>query len=335
MGVRVLVTGGCGFLGCYILKDLVEHGYDVISYDIQSLRKEYEWLLGKTQQSIIFEKGSIEDLSEVLTVMKKHRIESVVHAATIVNPPLLLKHPILAYRVNIGGTINMLEATRILELPRFLYISSNGVFTSKQYEPIDEKHPVLLPNEGPGNGPYSVSKIACEAFGMSYGDTFGFSFISLRPSAVYGFGMQYPMFIKPMVENSVKGLATHFDSGRDMPRDYTYVRDVSFAVLQALEIPKEKIKDRIFLIATGEKLTTPGEISEIMKELIPEASIEVGAGLSEWNKNEIKYRGMIDITRAREQLGYHPKYDLRKGVKEYIEIYKKYFEKEGGKSENL
>ena len=323
----ILVTGGTGFLGCYIIKDLVERGEKVVSYDIRPLSGEYRWLLGKKKAEIAFERGSIEDLSELILAIKKHKIEKVVHAAAIVDPPLLLDHPTLAYRVNIGGTINVLEASRLLDVSRVVYISSNGVFTSKKYEPIDEEHPVLLPNEGPGNGPYSISKISCEAFGMSYGDRFGFDFISLRPSAVYGFGMQYPMYIKPMVENSVKGIATRFETGRDFPRDYTYVEDVCSAVCKALDTSQKKLKDRIFLIATGKKLTTPGKIADTVRKLIPGADIEVGAGLTEWNKREIKYRGVIDIRRAREQLGYNPRYDIEHGIKEYIRLFRKYLEK--------
>ena len=221
-----------------------------------------------------------------------------------------------------------LEASRLLGVSRVVYISSNGVFTSKKYEPIDEEHPVLLPNEGPGNGPYSISKITCEAFGMCYGDRFGFDFISLRPSAVYGFGMQYPMYIKPMVENSVKGAATRFETGRDFPRDCTYVQDVCSAVSKALDASSKNLKDRIFLIATGKKLTTPGKIADTVRKLIPRADIEVGAGLTEWNKREIKYRGVIDIRRARDQLGYNPRYDIEEGIKEYVRLFREFLEKE-------
>lgn len=328
MGSGILVTGGSGFLGCYVIKDLVERGEKVVSYDIRPLSAEYRWLLGKKETEIAFERGSIEDLSELILVMQKYKIGKVVHAAAIVDPPLLLDHPTLAYRVNIGGTINVLEASRLLGVSRVVYISSNGVFTSKKYEPIDEEHPVLLPNEGPGNGPYSISKITCEAFGMCYGDRFGFDFISLRPSAVYGFGMQYPMYIKPMVENSVKGAATRFETGRDFPRDYTYVQDVCSAVSKALDASSKNLKDRIFLIATGKKLTTPGKIADTVRKLIPEADIEVGAGLTEWNKREIKYRGVIDIRRARDQLGYNPRYDIEEGIKEYVRLFREFLEKE-------
>jgi nucleoside-diphosphate-sugar epimerase len=311
------------------MKALLDRGDSVVNYDIKPPGPEYQWLIGSRLREVSFERGSIEDLSMIILAMKRQKIEKIIHTAAIVDPPTLLNHPILAYRVNLGGTLNILEAARILGLSKVVYISSNGVFTSKRYEPIDEEHPVLLPNEGPGNGPYSISKVAGEAFGLNYGDTFGIDFIALRPSAVYGFGMKYPMYIKPMIENSVRGIPTHFDHGREIPRDYTYVKDVAFAVIKAVDVPERVLKDRIFLIGTGMNLVTPGDIEKIVMSLIPQADIEIGSGLTEWNKKEIKYRGVINITRAREQLRYVPRYDIRKGTAEYIELYRKYLENKG------
>ena len=324
MGSRIFLTGGSGFLGCYVMKALLERGDYVVNYDIRPPGPEYQWLVGEKLKEASFERGGIEDLSVMLLAMQKQRVEKIVHAGAIVDPRLLLDHPILAYRINLGGTMNVLESARILGISKVVFISSNGVCTAKRYEPMDEEHPVLLPNEGGGNGPYSIAKIAGEAFGMNYGDTFGLDFVSLRPSAVYGFGMQYPMYLKPMVENSVRKLATRFETGRDFPRDYTHVKDVASAVMKALDVSKGFLKDRIFLIATGTKLVTPGEIARIVQDFIPDADIEVGAGLTEWNKREIKYRGLINIGRAREQLGYDPQYDIRKGIEEYIQLYRSY-----------
>ncbi len=322
MGSRIFLTGGSGFLGCYLMKALVERGDSVVNYDIRPPGPEYQWLLGEPLKEIAFERGGVEDLSLMLLAMQKQKIDKIIHAAAIVDPHLLLDHPILAYRINLGGTLNALESARILGISKVVFISSNGVFTAKKYEPMDEEHPVLQPNEGPGNGPYSIAKIAGEAFGMNYGDTFGLDFVSLRPSAVYGFGMQYPMYLKPMVENAIRKVPTRFETGRDFPRDYTYVKDVASGVIKALDAPKGSLKDRIFLLGTGTKLVTPGEIARTVKEFVPDADIEVGAGLTEWNKREIKYRGLINIGRAREQLGYDPQYDIHRGIEEYIGLYR-------------
>jgi nucleoside-diphosphate-sugar epimerase len=235
----------------------------------------------------------------------------------------------MAYRVNLGGTINVLEAARLNGLERVVYISSIGTLTAKKYEPLDEEHPVLLPNEGPGGGAYGAAKVASECFCWSYYEGHGVDFVALRLSAVYGLSMQYPIYIKPMVENAVKGVPTKFRSGGDLPRDYTYVKDVANVVFLALNVDKAKLKDRIFLIGTGGKLVTPKELVGIIKEFIPNAEIEIGPGVEEWDKHEIRYRGVINIKRAKEQLGYEPQYDIRRGVKDYIDSYRAYLEETG------
>ena len=86
----------------------------------------------------------------------------------------------------------------------------------------------------------------------------------LRPSAVYGFGMRHPIFIKPMVENAVRGRATTFANGREFPRDYTHVGDVAQMTLRALDVPADRVRDRIFYAATGQPLRTAGELAEIL-----------------------------------------------------------------------
>lgn len=320
----VMVTGSSGFLGSYVLRELVRQGDSVVAFDVRSPAPELAWLLREEWPEVTFCRGTVEDLGAVIRVVKEHGVELVAHAASVVDPPYLLQNPMIAYRVNVGGTMNILEAARLEGLERVVYISTNGIITSKKYEPIDENHPVISANEGPGNGPYSASKLASEAFGLSYASAFGFTFIALRPSAVYGFGMQYPMFIKPMVENSVRGLPTRIETGRNLPRDYTHVLDLTKAVSNALH--REAPQDNIFLITSGRELVTPGEILPLITEQIPDCDIQIGEEMSDWNKREIRYRGRVSIQRAEEQLGYQPRFDIRTGVAEYMDTFRQYLQ---------
>ncbi|MEW5804482.1 MAG: NAD(P)-dependent oxidoreductase [bacterium] len=318
----IMVTGSSGFIGSYVVRELVKKGCEVVAFDVRPPIQEQAWLLRKELPDVKFCRGTIEDLSAVIRVVKENRIQMIVHAASIVDPPYLLQNPMMAYRINFGGTLNVLEAARIEGLERIIYLSTNGIFTSKKYEPIDENHPVISASEGPGNGPYSASKLASEAFGLSYASAFGFKFIALRPSAVYGFGMQYPMYIKPMVENSLKNLSTRIETGLNFPRDYTHVLDVTQAVIKALF--REPPKDSIFLVATGKELVTPAMLLPLIKEQIPNCNIEIGEEMNGWNEKELKYRAMINIGRAKEQLGYDPLYDIKAGLTEYISMFKNY-----------
>lgn len=228
------------------------------------------------------------------------------------------------------GTYNVLEAARQFGVDRVVYYSSIGVLPGVRYEPIDTNHPVLLAAEGPGASFYAASKVAGEAFCWAYNQSFGLDFITIRPSAVYGFGMQYPIFIKPMVENSVRGLTTNFEQGREFPRDYTHVADVAQLTVQALDVAPGQVRDRVFYGATGEALVTAGQVAEIVKGSIPGAEIGIGSGLSDADLIEIRYRGVLSIENGQEQLGYRPTYaNIREGIADYIDTYRAYLAETG------
>ncbi len=321
MANRVMVTGGGGFLGAHIAYDLAHRGDEVLIYDLVPPNGERAWLIEKVKGNVQFERRSIEDLSSLLWVMREYRIQKVIHCAAIADPIYLRQNPFMALRVNVTGTINVLEAVRLLQIERIVFASSNGVLTVKQYEPLDEDHPVLLP-EGPAAGFYGASKISCEAFGLSYWIYHGMDFIALRPSSLFGFGMQIPLYIKPIIEESVKGLPVRLSAGKDTPRDYVYVKDMASAFVKALDVEKERIKDRIFLIGTGKNLVTPEDAAKIVKEILPGSKIELDD--SPPDRNEFKHRGVINIDRARKQLGYEPQYSFRTGIEDYIKTYQEF-----------
>jgi UDP-glucose 4-epimerase len=282
-------------------------------------------LLKPVAPQIQFVQGTVDNWSSVVGVIKAHQPDAIIHTAAITNPVLLSRQPSLALKVMVEGSFNILEAARLFEVGRVVYFSSIGVLPAVQYKPIDVNHPVLLATEGPGSSFYGAAKVSGEAFCWSYRQSFGLDFITLRPSAVYGFGMQWPLFIKPMVENSVRGLPTRFEHGREFPRDYTHAADVAQLTLKAIDIPADQVQDRVFYGATGQPLVTAGQVADTVNSLIPGADIEIGSGLSEGDLLEIRYRAVLDIKNAREQLGYEPRFaNIRDGVVDYIETYRRY-----------
>jgi len=323
MSARVMITGGSGFLGAHLVSYLVNRGDQVLLYDLVPPSGERAWLIGKAGDRVEFERRSIEDLSSLLSVIKDYRIEKVIHCASIADSAYLNQNPLTALRVNTVGTINLLEAARLSQVERVVYASSNGVLTVKQHEPIDENHPILLP-EGPASGFYGASKVACEAFGMCYWVYHGINFIALRPSSFYGFGMQIPLYLKPIIEGAVKGVPIYLRKGKDTSRDYVYIKDVRSAFVKALDIERDRIRDRIFMIGTGRALATPAEVAKIVKEILPGSKIELEE--SQPDRNECKHRGVINIERARRQLGYEAEYDLRTGIADYIKTYREFLE---------
>jgi nucleoside-diphosphate-sugar epimerase len=131
------------------------------------------------------------------------------------------------------------------------------------------------------------------------------------------------MYIKPMVENSVRGLETVFPTGSEMRRDYTYVKDVVSGILLALEVSKP-LFNRIFNISCGAPLRSALEVAEIVRKNVSEARIEIGKGLSDLEARDFRSRGRLSIAKAQEELGFESKFNLEEGIKDYIQEFRTY-----------
>ena len=219
--------------------------------------------------------------------------------------------------------MNVFEAARLFEVERVVQFSSIGVLPTVQYEPIDAAHPLVLATEGPGSGAYGAAKAAGELFAFAYRQAFGLDVRTIRPSAVYGFGMRWHSanYMKQFVEPAVRGEAVRLSSGGPMPRDYTHVLDVASLTATVLDAPDHA--DRIFFAATGEPLVTAAEAAAIVMELVPGASIEIANVLGPDDLDELAFRGVLSIENAREQLNWQPAYrSLREGIGEYVARYR-------------
>lgn len=310
----VLVTGGAGFIGSYVAAELAGGGHRPVLFDVAPPSWGAAAVLAALPEAPPFVRGDVADLSEVVAALREHRATRIFHAAAVFDPPASMADPAPCYRVNVGGTLNVLEAARLVGVDRVVMASSIAVYAARQYEPIDEVHPISMPPDGNPLGPYGASKAAAELIGLTYTSTGLVDFIGLRYSGVYGFGMRYPMYVRPMVEDTVDGRAVEFETGGDMPRDYTYVVDVARATVAALLAPAPN--QRVFNVATG-RLTTASALAEVVRGELPGARIRVGPGLSEYERSDARMRGRLSTDAAREQLGWTPDFDLAAGVRNY------------------
>jgi len=320
-GGPVLITGGSGFIGSYVARMLLEQGRTVVDFDPSPLSPQTRFVLGPLADQLIYEQGGVDNWGRLFDVIQRHRPSTIVHAGAIVNTAWLLKNPIPAFHVNLGGTINVLEASRLLDVGRVVLISSIGVLPTKQYEPIDVNHPLILAREGPASGFYGAAKVGSEAFGFCYQVSFGVDFRVVRPSAPYGLAMGWPMFVKTMVEGAVNGEPVRFATGGPFPRSYTHIEDCASLIVAVVDAPDDS--DHVFYAANGEPLTTAARVAEIVRELVPGADIEIGGQLSEADHYELNMRGILSVENARQQLGWKPQYtDMREGVAEYLDRYR-------------
>jgi UDP-glucose 4-epimerase len=321
-----LVTGGAGFIGGHLVRALLDTGRKVVVLDVRTFIPEARFVIGDAVDSLPLEIASIGDQARVLDAFRVHRPDEVVHAGMILDPAYLATNRSTAFQVNVGGVLNLVEAMIAFGVPRLVNFSSIGVLPRVLYEPIDGNHPILLSDAGPGTDFYGSTKAAAEAMLFAYRQALGLDFRTIRPSAVYGLGMnQYVGPIKAMVECAVRGEPAHFEFGGAHPRPYTHVRDIAGLVIAMLDAPDDA--DRIFYGSTGGEMTTTTEVAQIVRELVPGADVEIGEELSEAEKPVVALRGVISIENARLQLGWEPRYgSIREGIAQYVEQYRAYQE---------
>jgi nucleoside-diphosphate-sugar epimerase len=331
----VLVTGGAGFIGGYVTRQLVDLGRTVtVLTRGRTTTPDMRNVLRNHAGAFATETGTLEDLPALIATFERVKPATVVHAASNVEVAKLFRDPYLAFQTNVTGTLNVLEAARRTGVERVVDISSIGVLPAIQYEPIDAAHPIMLARQGPGSGAYGAAKASGELFAFAYQRAYGLDVRIVRPSAVYGFGMQWHSanYMKEFVEPAVRGEAVRVPSGGRLPRDYTHVEDVASLTVRVVDC--DESADRIFYAATGQPLVTAAQAARLVAELIPGSSIEIADAMTPDDEVEASFRGVISIANAQAQLGWTPRYvSLREGVQQYIEAYRTFLgEANGGTS---
>jgi nucleoside-diphosphate-sugar epimerase len=332
---KVLLTGAAGFIGSHTVRDLAEAGHEIVGLDIKEPDEKASWIMEPARDAVTLELGNVDQWGPLADAIMRHQPTAIVHAASLVRPDILKREPFTALRINLVSSINVFEAARVFGIKRVVYISSIGVLPPNQYTPIDANHPIFTSDLATPDTFYGAAKISSEAFAFAYHQAVGLDVLIIRPSAVYGFGMQWPIHIRPLVENSVAGLPTRFESGAEMLRDYTHAADIAQLIRRCVEVDPATVKDRIFYGGTGRDPVTVAQLAAIVRKLIPDASIEVGPGIPEEYEMDARTRGRFDMRAAIEQLGFAPRFtDVQDGIADYIEQLKRYEQqkKEGGQS---
>jgi UDP-glucose 4-epimerase len=320
--MHVLVTGGAGFLGGYVMATLARQGHKAFAYDIAP--PTAETLAVSPDLVTQLRKGQIGDIARLFDVCRSEKIEAIVHTASIVGLETSLQQPVATYQTNVMGQVNVCEVARQLQMRRVVFVSSNAAYHKGSGSSLVETDPAFSIRDGNPAGHYGTSKMASEAIGLAYATFQDLDFLSLRITAIYGFGMRSPMYIKPMVENAVLGRPTRFATGGLMKRDYTHVQDCSDGIVAALEAPRWSVgEQRVINIASG-NARTAAEVAKIVRDTIPGADIEIGDALTPLEEQNVKMRASLDVGAAKRLLNWSPKWPLEAGVSEYAEAFRRY-----------
>lgn len=308
--MSVLVTGGCGFLGLYVLKKLSDEGYDVVAYDVTTVQPDVFKRFYKADLSRVrFVRGDLLEVPRLVEVIRRFGVKHVVHLATLLtresedNPPK-------AFKVNVEGTLNLLEISRVMDVEKFVYASSEAVYGVTDEKPVHEDHPKRP------NSVYGITKLTSEFTGLKYGELFGLDFTALRFPMIYGPGIYAggTRLINYIIESAVKGETAVISFTDGMKAEPLHVVDAANSVYLALKAKRPASK--VYNIGVG-RIYTLREIFETVKSLYPKASVVFGD-----TPGYLIYpvQGPMVIERARAELNFTPKYDLMSGVENYAEV---------------
>ena len=297
--MRVLITGGCGFVGAFTALELVSHGHEVVCYDRRAVRND---VLDRAGTAATVVEGGVLDRERLAAVVKEHRIEGIAHTSAVIGQADGAERPDWMIEINVGGTVAVLETARAASL-RVVYVSTATLYG---------QHPDLhILNEDARPEPvgmYDTTKLIAETLAIGYHKIYGLDVVALRPGYVYGHHNSTGGYF---LDRVARGEVIDQPVGADLPIDVTYVRDLAEGI--RLAMTARPIRSRIFNI-TGGVLRRRGEVAEIARGLIPGAQIKLGPGIPP----TAHLRGPSDLTRARTELGYEPRYTLEQGMADWL-----------------
>jgi UDP-glucuronate 4-epimerase len=314
--MNFLVTGGAGFIGSHVCERLLRDGHAVWAIDdlndfydpqikrsnlrdIQALAKPFE-----------FFHGDLCDAEAVNELFSSVKFDQVIHLAARAGVRPSLDKPVLYQRVNVEGTVNVLEAARKSGVKKITLASSSSVYGVNAKVPFSESDPIFS-----AISPYAASKLACEALGHTYHHVYGLDVVMLRFFTVYG-PRQRP-------DLAIHKFTKLIDAGKPIPvfgdgstaRDHTFVSDILEGVIACT---KKEFGFDIFNL--GESQTV--KLSELI------ALIENALGKKAVIDRQPMQPGDVpitfaDISKAREKLGYNPQVKAAKGIPLFVDWFRK------------
>lgn len=299
---RCLVTGGAGFIGSNIVKDLLEKGHAVVVLD--NLLSGYRENLDAFPQ-VEFIAGDVRDAATVERAMQS--VEVVFHLAASVGNKRSIEHPLDDAEINVLGTLRVLEAARHSGVRKIVFSSSAGIFGELKTIPIREDHPAEP------DSPYGASKLGAEKLCLAYAKLYPLECVCLRYFNVYGVRQRYDAYgnvIPIFAHRMLRGEPLVIFGDGEQTRDFVNVRDVVQANYKAA---MARGVSGAFNIASGARITI-NRLAELMREAsgLP-TQLEYGPP----RPGDVRH-SLADLTAARAAFGFEPQVTLQDGLREYM-----------------
>ena len=314
--MNFLITGGAGFIGSHVGERLLRDGHSVWAFDdlnpfydpqfkrrnlrdLQALAKPFE-----------FCHGDITDRAALTDVFAATRFDQVIHLAARAGVRPSLADPALYQRVNVEGTVNVLEAARQHGVKKVTIASSSSVYGLNSRTPFSEADPVTTLVS-----PYAASKLACESLGHVYHHVYGMDVTMLRLFTVYGPRQRPDLAIRKFATLIHAGQPVPVFGDGGMARDYTYVTDTVDGIIAAAQ---KEFGFEIFNLGESQTVTL-GRLVELLEAALGKKAVIDRQPVPPGDV-PVTY---ADITKARARLGYHPQVKIEAGIKLFIDWFQK------------
>lgn len=307
--VKVLVTGGSGFIGGHTCEGLLNqcHQVRVLDNFATGRRLNTEHLLGRLE----LVEGDISDLNQIRNACSD--IDTVLHLAAIPSVPRSVQDPVTSNGANIDGTLNVLVAARDAGIRRVVLASSSSVYGAATEFPLRETLPRIPLS------PYAVTKAAGEMYGEAFTRVYGMEVVSLRYFNVFGPrqnpNAQYAAVIPAFINRMLKGQRPIIYGDGTQQRDFTYIANVAHANICALTAPSPITG--IFNIACGGSVS----LLDLMTELNNILDTNIEPDFQSARTGDLP-RSFADITRAQKKLNYSPGVSWRDGLTRTVDYYR-------------
>lgn len=313
---RILVTGGAGVIGSWVTRQLVERAHTVTVLD----RREDHSLLGsELAAKIRFLTADLSLPGTIGEIIRPGQYDAIAHLAAAVGHRGVEPSPKTAFDLNVGITLDLLEAARLADIGRFVFASSRcvygeitGVHAHPIYQPIEETQPLS------GDTLYDTAKIASEGLGRAFAAAYGMQFAALRFGTIYGPGKtaRHKSFgvLSQIIESPSRGEPVSIARGGEQRDDIIYVEDAAAGVVATLTAPS--LAHSAYNISTGH-LASLGELAEAVRRHFPDAQIEIGGGLNYFGDGNPNYSGLLANGRAASDLGFRAEPNIGANVDRY------------------
>jgi CDP-glucose 4,6-dehydratase len=313
---RVFVTGGSGLVGGWLVEDLLKHGADVIVLlrdwvpDSRLISKD---LLNKT--TIV--RGDLSDSRTLERILGEYEVQCVMHLAAQTIVPIANKNPLSTFESNIAGTWNLLEASRhVKSVSSIVVASSDKAYGDTPELPYRETMPLR------SIYPYDVSKACADMISLSYAKTFDLPVAITRCGNFFGGGdLNWNRLIPGTMRSILRGQAPIIRSDGTLIRDYIYVEDAVSAYMTLAEALSNNpsFKGEAFNFSNE----TQRSVLELTNMILEEFNAKIQPIVKGENHGEIQAQS-LDSSKAKERLGWSPKFGLHEGLKKTAVWYKEY-----------